>query len=272
MDRKQTFERSNAFADGELDQQGRSDVLKDAAEDSRLARELSNLERLKSAISDSVDAPDLDLAAMTGKHGGHSSWRRPVMAMAACLVLFVAAGLAWSVIGSGVGSGRSNHGVPVAWAIGAHNSWANEDAPSQSQAQSRAVKRPANARLNAHVPDLSAAKLHISHIGESQTLDGLPAMVIGYRGTRGCRVTLLIDGSQAEPGGKAVFFKVDKLIAMVWQAGSLRHVILAEGMAEARFRLIAETVRRTSLERLPVDDATRMALAQSREKNPPCAA
>ena len=268
MDRKQTFERSNAFADGELDQQGRSDVLKDAAEDSRLARELSNLERLKSAISDSVDAPDMNLAAMTGKHGGHRSWRRPVMAMAACLVLFVAAGLAWSVIGPGVGSGRSNHGVPVAWAIAVHNSWVKEDAPSQT----RAILRPANARLNAHVPDLSAAKLHIAHIGESRTLDGLPAMVIGYRGTRGCRITLLIDGSPAEPGGKAIFFKVDKLIAMVWQAGSLRHVILAEGMAEARFRLIAETVRRTSLERLPVDDATRMALARSRAKSPPCAA
>ncbi|NQU70922.1 MAG: hypothetical protein HQ514_10255 [Rhodospirillales bacterium] len=268
MDRKQTFERSNAFADGELDRQGRSEVLKDAAEDPRLARELSNLERLKSAISDSVDTPDINLAAMTGKHGGHRSWRRPVMAMAACLVLFVAAGLAWSVIGPGVGSGGSNHGVPVAWAIGAHNSWSSADSASQS----RVVLRPANIRLNAHVPDLSAAKLHIAHIGESRTLGGLPAMVIGYRGTRGCRVTLLIDGSPAEPGGKAIFFKVDKLIAMIWQAGSLRHVILAEGMAEARFRLIAETVRRTSLERLPVDDVTRMALAQSRAKSPPCAA
>jgi anti-sigma factor RsiW len=269
MDEKQTFERSNAFADGELDRQGRSDVLKDAAEDPRLARELSNLERLKSAISDSVDAPDMDLVAMTASHGGRGTWRRPVMAMAACLVLFVAAGLAWSVIGPGVGSDRSNHGVPVAWAIGVHNSWSSAE---ESASRPRAVLRPANARLNAHVPDLSAARLHIAHIGESRTLDGLPAMVIGYRGTRGCRVTLLIDGSPAEPGGKAIFFKVDKLIAMVWQAGKLRHVILAEGMAEARFRLIADTVRRTSLERLPVDDTTRMALAQSRAKSPPCAA
>lgn len=263
MDRKQTFERSNAFVDGELDRRDRSGVLKDAAEDPRLAQELSNIERLKTAVSDSVDAPEFDLSAMTGKHGGRGAWRRPVMAFAACLVLFVAAGIAWSVIRS---SGP-NHGVPVAWAISVHNSWAKEDGPAKSP-----IMRPANIRLNAHVPDLSAAKLHIAHIGESKNLDGMPAMIVGYRGTRGCRVTLLIDGSASETDSKAIFFKVDSVIAMVWRAGSLRHVILAEGMAEPRFRLIAETVRRTSLERLPVDDPTRMALAQSRAESPPCAA
>ncbi len=216
---------------------------------------------MKSAIADSVDAPEIDLGAKTSKNNGRAEWRRPIMALAACLVLFMAAGLAWSIIEPT----QPVHGVPVAWAIETHSAWSQANKPL-------ATLRPANVQLNAHVPDLSAARLRIAHIGETKTLDGRTAMVVGYLGTRGCRVTLLIDKSSPENGGKAIFFRVQRLIAMVWRAGSLRHVILAEGMAEAQFKLIAETVRRTSLERLPINDPTRMALAQSREKSPPCAA
>ena len=134
------------------------------------------------------------------------------------------------------------------------------------------MPRPANARLDAHVPDLSAAKLRVAHIGELKTPDGMPALVVGYLGTRGCRVTLLVDPAPTGLGEKAIKFRVDQLYGMVWRAGNLRHVILAEGMAQGRFRLIAETVRRSSLERLPVDEPTRTALAHSRAVSPPCAA
>jgi anti-sigma factor RsiW len=261
MDKKKSFERSNAFVDDELDRRDRSEMLRAAAGDPRLARELANLDRLKSAIADSVDVPDIELPAAPVRRTGR---RRVVLALAASVVLMVAAGLAWSIIGPA----RPNHGVPVAWAIAAHNSWQETDAASRA----RAMLRPASLRLNAHVPDLSAAKLRIAYIGESTAAGGQPAMVVGYRGTRGCRVTVLIDDLPGGLDDKAIFFRVDKLIAMVWRAGKLRHVILAEGMAEPRFRLIAESVRRTSLERLPLDDSSRMALARSRAQSPPCAA
>ncbi len=257
MDRQREFERSNAFVDNELDRNARGEVLDAAANEPRLAKELSDLNRLKSAVEDSVDVPDISLPASPARRG---KGYRVAMAVAACLALFAVVGIGWWFMPSGAPS----HGVPVAWAIAAHGSW--------SDAGPRAMLRPANMRLDAHVPDLSSAKLRIAHIGELKTPDGMPALVVGYLGTRGCRVTLLVDPAPEGLGEKAVRFEVDRLYGVVWRAGNLRHVILAEGMAQARFQLIAETVRRSSLERLPLDDPTRIALAHSRAVSPPCAA
>lgn len=260
MDRQQNFERSNAFVDGELDRKARGEVLEDSARDPRLAQELSNLNRLKSAIEDSVDVPDIELPAPTSRPWIGS---RAVWAIAACLALVAVAGIGWMVVPF-----APSHGVPVAWAIETHSSWE----PAGVKPNGRAMLRPANAQLNAHVPDLSAAKLYFAHISDSKNPAGLPALVVGYRGTRGCRVTLLIDSSPEKLGEKAINFEIDGLRAVVWKAGPLRHVILAEGMAPQRFKMIAETVRRTSLERLPIDNPTRTALARSRATSPPCAA
>lgn len=260
MDRQQKFERSNAFVDDELDRKARGEVLEDSARDPRLARELSNLNRLKSEVEDSVEVPDIELPAPTSRPWIGS---RAIWTIAACLALIAVAGIEWMIVPFSPG-----HGVPVAWAIETHGSW--EDAGVKPNGS--AILRPANARLNARVPDLSAAKLYIAHIDDGKNPAGLPALVIGYRGTRGCRVTLLIDPSPEQLGDKAINFEIDRLRAVVWKAGPLRHVILAEGMAPQRFKLIAQTVRRNSLERLPVDDPARTALARSRAASPPCAA
>lgn len=260
MNRKQEFERSNAFVDGELDREERAEVLAESARDPRVARELANLNRLKSAVEDSVEVPDFALPAVPKRRrlSRHVGW-----AIAASLVILVAAGVVWKTLPVTL-----SHGVPVAWAIGSHNSWSADGAAPKAGD----LLHPANAPLNAYVPDLTAAKLYIAHIGTARNQNGQPALIVGYRGTRGCRVTLLIDPAPKNLGKQAVYFEVERLRATVWRAGALRHVILAEGMAVPRFKLIAEAVRQTSLKRLPVDDRTRTALAQSRESSPPCAA
>ena len=258
-DRRNEFERSNAFVDQELDRSVRGEVLAAAAGDSRLAKELSDLNRLKSAVEDSIDVPQIDLPVLHGR----KRWDyRAAMALAASLAFIAILGAGWWFIPSSA----PGHGVPMAWAIESHKSW------SDSAERPGGLFRPVNARLNAHVPDLSAAKLRVAHVGEGKTPDGLPALVVGYLGTRGCRVTLLIEPAHENLGDKAVKFEVGGLHGTVWQAGRLQHLILAEGMAEARFKLIAEAVRRSSLERLPIDDRTRVALADSRAKSLPCAA
>jgi anti-sigma factor RsiW len=260
MDRNQEFKRSNAFVDDELNREERSEVLAEAARDPRLARELAALNKLKSVVEDSVHVPVLDISAVSEKPRPR---RHVVWALAACLILMVAGGIAWHMLPV-----TPSHGVPVAWAINAHGSWSGEHAKPDLTPRAR----PANAPLNAHVPDLTAAKLFIAHIGDRKNPDGQPALIVGYRGTRGCRVTLLIDPAPRDLGKQAVHFEVGKVRATVWRAGTLRHLILAEGMAPQRFKMIAETVRRTSLERLPVDKETRTALAHSRATSPPCAA
>lgn len=260
MNRKDAFEQANAFVDGELDRDGRSETLARAAGDPRAVQELADLARLKSAVEDSVDVPELSLpeAGLRRATGGR---RRLIPALAACLLLAIVSGAAmlWN------GADAPANGLPVAWAVEAHESW--HAAPPGTP-----LLRPASLKFDPHVPDLSAAKLRIAHIGEIRAPGGAPALVVGYKGTRGCRVSLIAD---AAPKGFAiapVFYETAALKAMVWRAGTLRYQILARGMATARFRQIAETVRRGSLDRLPLDDATRMALARSRAKSTPCAA
>ena len=86
MDRKQEFERSNAFVDDELDRKARGEVLAGAARDPRLAKELSDLNRLKSMVEDSVDVPHMELPAPPAGRGRRY---RVAMAMATGLALLV---------------------------------------------------------------------------------------------------------------------------------------------------------------------------------------
>ena len=261
MDRKSEFERSNAFVDAELDRDAHGAVLAAAAREPRLAKELSDLTRLKSALEDGIEVPEIVLGGGSARRA-----RAPMaLALAACLALAALTGIGWWWLAP---PAASSHGIPVAWAMEVHQSWRDGGADSAA----RPLLRPATARLDAHVPDLSAAKLRVAHIGEIEAPGGARALVVGYLGTRGCRVTLLMDSTPSDLGAAATYFETGGLLAMAWQAGPLRHLILAQGMDRGRFRMIAETVRRASLDRLPVDQPTRMALAQSRAESPPCAA
>lgn len=260
MDRKDAFEQANAFVDGELDRDGRNEMLARAAEDPRAAQELADLARLKSAVEDSVEVPELSLPE-TGARDATSGRRRLIPALAACLVLAIVSGAAlWWHAADAPGDG-----LPVAWALEAHESWR---APSPGTS----LFHPVSLKFDPHVPDLSAAKLRIAHIGEIRSPHGAPALVVGYKGTRRCRVSLIADTAPRGFAVAPVFYETADLRAMVWRAGPLRYQILAQGMDTARFREIAETVRRGSLDRLPLDDATRIALARSRAKSAPCAA
>jgi anti-sigma factor RsiW len=261
MDRKDAFEQANAFVDGELDRDGRNDVLARAAKDPHAAQELADLSRLKSVLEDAVDVPNLDLTSMTGKARSRTQWRR-TLGVAASLLLAFLTGTAWWW---GTSPSSTSDGLPGAWAVTAHQSW--QEAPSK-----KTLLRPAGIKLDAHIPDLAAAQLRIAHVGEIKAPDGAPALVVGYKGTRGCRVTLIVDAAPRGLKGAPVFVQTEALQAMVWRVGALRHQILAEGMDGERFRKIAETVRRSTLDRLPLSEETRMALARSRAKSVPCAA
>ncbi len=258
MDRKTEFESANAFIDGELDRDERSEVLARAARDPRAAQELADLNKLKAALEDAIEVPDIALPARAGKVR-----LRLALALAASLVVMAAGGGAWWW---GASPGP-REGLPVAWAIKAHKSW--RGVPDQAAAPRI---RPASLMRNAYVPDLTAAKLTIAHIGQIKSPGGVPALVVGYSGTRGCRVTLIVDPAPKDLGKSSMFFEIDGLLAMVWRAGRLRHQILAQGMDRGRFRMIAESVRRGSFDHLPLDERTRLALARSRASSPPCAA
>jgi hypothetical protein len=62
----------------------------------------------------------------------------------------------------------------------------------------------------------------------------------------------------------------DANLAYAWRAGDLAYLLAAVGMDRGRFDLLAESVHRATIERLPFDDDTRVALLDSRRKSLPC--
>lgn len=260
-DRKQDLERINAFVDGELDPAARAEVIREAADDEAFARELIAHERLKATVADTVDMPDLELPAAPRR-------RRiaPALAsIAASLVLLITGAIGWMVYdGRNAGTGD----LALDRAIEAHRSWT----ANSSRGGAIALVRPASSTINAYVPDLSSNGLNINHVSERRAPGEDRLLVVGYLGSRGCRVTLLARIAPVEPQAQPVYLEIGPVRAYSWRAGRLAYRMLAEGMATRRFRLIAASVRKASLNHLPLDPDTRLALAQSRAQSPPCAA
>lgn len=251
--------RLNALLDGELDTAARAELLDRVANEPSLARELSALGRLKSVLADSMEVPDIPLPAPRR--------RRPLLAAA------LAAGLALAAVTSLVWLQRdpdpSPGGASVAWAVEAHRAWT----PAPGQKASEGLMRPARAAADAYVPDLSAARLFVAYVGERQASGGGRALVVGYSGTRGCRLTLVVSRAAGKTLGDApAGFDIDGVLARGWRVGEAGYIVLADGMGGPRFALIADSVYRASLERLPLDGPTRMHLARSRARSEACRA
>ena len=260
-DRKQDLERISAFVDGELDPSARAEVIRDAANDARFARELIAHEQLKATLADSVEVPDIELPAVARRR----RFAPAIISIAASLALLVTAAVAWMVYDGGNGGTGD---LALDRAIEAHRSW-NADTGRKGAA---ALVQPASAAINAYVPDLSTNGLSIGHVSERPGPSGENLLMVGYIGTRGCRVTLLARTAPTEPRAQPVYMEIGPVRAYSWRAGPLAYRMLAEGMATARFRLIADGVRRASLNHLPLDADTRMAMTRSRAESPPCAA
>lgn len=262
-DGRPDFELLNAYVDGELDAERASDVANAVARDPGLAREVAMITRLRSAIAESVEVPPLDLPRHREAGAGRRGW-----ALAAGLAAFVVAGtmLAQQV----------DRPLPYAWLVPAlklHAAWAPPVAgfePVGNGVRVTPAAGPALAR--AYVPDLTAAKLYVAYVSEGHRMAGRDALVVGYTGTRGCKVTLVVAPSAAPLDEEPVLFERGGREAYAWRTGRLDYLLVAEGMDAERFRLIAETVHRTSVERLPVDTETRTALLDSRRRSAPCLA
>jgi hypothetical protein len=97
-------------------------------------------------------------------------------------------------------------------------------------------------------------------------------LVAGYRGTRGCKISLLVFRSLGALGKALNPFHDGKNEAYGWRAGPLGYFIMSDGMDSGRFRLLAESVRHTSRKHAPFDEETRIALRTSRDKSAPCTA
>jgi anti-sigma factor RsiW len=248
-----SMEELNAYVDGELDASDCARVARAVAEDPDLARRVAVLTKLRSVLKDSVQPPTMALPEVRAPR--RLLWNS--LAAGIALVLVVA-GL---LLGRALGPANEPVWLTQAWT--AHDAWT----PGDSGA---AVVAPVVADPARFVPDLSAAKLRVAALGTARPEDRRARDLIGYAGTRGCKISLIRwRAPDGMPESLSAYHRGARL-AYAWRAGEIGHVLLAEGMDTGRFQLIAETLRDATVRRLQPDSRTRVALYRSRTESKPC--
>lgn len=254
-----SLEELNAYVDNELSQERAADVARAIARDPNTAHKVALLARLRSVAPDAIDTPELTLPV------AKSRWPKYVMMLAAACVAFIVAGAGILYFLSAERTGGSDW-LDAAWQL--HDGW---DPPDAAAAPIRITRQGGNP-IDAYVPDLSAAKLTVVHVDVQRTLGGARAVVIGYAGTRGCKLTLIAAAAPGPLVDEPRFFEQGGRTAYGWRVGRLGYLLVAEGMARGRLDLIADSVHRASLEHLPLGEETRTALMESRRDSKPCLA
>ena len=259
-DRRITFEMLNTYVDGELDAAAAAEVAKAVAEDPSLAREVAALTRLRSAVAESIEAPPLSVPEPPSTGG-----RTAAIAASIAFALFVAGSVLVLNLDRNVGADW----LARAWQM--HRGWSIEGVTAQTRA-SLLLAKYAEAVPGAYVPDLSASRLSLVHATVAPFTGQRRALLAGYRGTRGCKISLLVFRTLDALGEALSPFRDGTNEAYGWRAGPLGYVIMSDGMDSGRFRLLAESVRHTSRQHVPFDKETRLALRESRDKSAPCMA
>ncbi len=264
------FETLNAYVDGELDPGRAAEVARAVARDPGLADQVALLSRLRSAVRESIEVPEIAVPAMPPRTSASRTW----MMAASIVFLFLGTALFMHrIYDQPIGDSWLN---PI-WRL--HAAWAppapgvtSEPGLAPGEAAGEVLPAALDSTLaGAFVPDLTAAKLTVAYISGRHEVAGRETLLVGYTGTRGCKVTLLMMPAMAPLTDRPVRFDAAGATSYGWRAGGLDYLLAAEGMDAERFRLIADTVYRASLERLPVDSETRMALLESRRRSAPCA-
>jgi hypothetical protein len=262
------FETLNAYVDGEFDLARRAEIADEIALDPYLARQVAALSRLKSKVAGSIEPAELRIDLQHRR----SRLSRHFPAIAASI--FAAIIAASTVFVALFHDARHNAGL--AWAVDAHRDWATKpQAHFAEPAPSVVLAALSRVGAAAYAPKLSAAKLRLTHIDRIVLPAGGEALLVGYRGTRGCKISLFVTtdpGPVSEPSPAPEPVDIGGPHGYRWRTGGLTYVIMATGMDPSRFSLIAASSHRASLERAPLDRETRMALARSRGQSPPCKA
>tara|TARA_R110001592_G_scaffold125225_3_gene334674 strand:+ start:761 stop:1540 length:780 start_codon:yes stop_codon:yes gene_type:complete len=255
-DRPVTFELLNAYVDGELDAAQAAKVARAVADDPALAREVAALSRLRMAVADGIDAPAITLPKTVGP-------RRPLAAAAASIA--VALFLGGAAFLSGMDRPTAGAGwLAEAWQ--AHLTWTAETSAPDALVRVHQAKHFASA----YVPDLTASRLTLIHSEVRAMIGGGQALLAGYRGTRGCKVSLIVFPAKGDLIDTLRPFRRDGQEAYGWRVGRLDYLMLSDGMESRRFGLLAESVHAGSRRHAPFDAETRTALRESRDNSAPC--
>ncbi len=255
-----TFELLNAYVDGELDKSASAEVARAVAESPLLARQVSSISRLRSALADGVDAPSLTISPPSP-----AKISKTAIAASIAFLMFVAGSVLVSTYDRSLRSDLLQH----AWQL--HNGWSIDQKAMQNNT---GLVRAGFAKTipEVYIPDLSAARLSLVHVVVKSFSGSRKALLAGYRGSRGCKISLTVFPAPLSLGEEMSTIRNGKNEGYAWRTGSIGYILMSAGMDSARFKMLAASVHQTSLQHLPFDKQTRMALRESRDNSAPCLA
>jgi len=227
--------RLNAFVDGEASPAERAEIAARIASDRGFARQHALLLRLKAGVADyAADDAGSDIA-LAAPARGRPAWLGLGAGIAAAVLL-----LAGAYLGT-----HPFRPAPVAL---------DHNALERLVLQAALPAAPV-------VPDLAAGGMTLSGVAVRETAP-TPTLVASYTGPRGCRLELRIrrgGGETAEEG----------TARHGWTVGALHYQLVAFGMPDIRFAIIAGAAERQS--RLAADPDGDRGLQEARSAAPPCA-
>ena len=249
------WQRVNAYVDGELDPASAADIAAAVARDRALADAVATLTQLKAATAASVEAPAISIREP------RRPWHRLALAASLALAIGLAAAIA-------LHAGRDDSSS-FARAVERHTAWAaSERTEAGTELPGPTLAGLARLGFAAEIPDLADAGLTLAQVTVVDERDGAAGFQIRYVGTRGCRVSLLVE--RARSGTAAARQNVGSVRAVSWLVQDLQYTLLASGMYEQRFETIAATAEASTRRERPTVDRLRQALREQREQSPPC--
>ncbi len=269
--RREDWQALNAYVDGELTPNEAAEIARRIAQDPATAESAATLSSLKSALLEQSETPaDFVLLPREATGTNASLWQAGhTVAAAAVLVVCMAATAIWHWDNTR----REDQALQItSWhqeAAGIHRNWIAKK-PDQ---RPPSLNIPATAALSApkiQIPDLSDSGLTAILLEPEAQLGGMSGYRIGYGGTRGCRISFFVLQGDGGIPAHLIKRKQGGPQALAWRHDRAHYLLLAEGMAETRFDLIAQTLQNMTSDWRPLSPEIRTALQQNRQASAPC--
>lgn len=245
-----SWQRLNAYVDGELSAREKAAVAEEIAGDPSLARAVAILQSLKAELSEFPGS-----APARRRRGGRFALPVVPWLTAACLALLVAGGAMLA------GQLTTPETSPL---LAQHQEWADTARPGGAPAPEMGV---AKAFFAPQLPSLEPFGLRLDRAGLVSLADGEEALHAGYVGQRGCRISLFLLPPDSASDHLAL---PAEILQASGQAGSWRYRLLAQDMDSARFALIAAALDEQLRLVAPLSEESRLAFEDNPAARAPC--
>lgn len=256
-----SWERLNAYVDGELGPRESAEVAREVADDAMVAAQVAAIAALKAAAVESLEPMD---PAILEQPAAPKRRTMTWVAGAACAILFT--GFLAIRMTSDVAPPelRIAHDMHAQWIL-------QSDPRVEAQAARILETSLTHMGLVVYAPDLSSVGLYFAHIRAIPAENGR-GLHIGYLGRRGCMMSLVVMETATALAPGLHEFDDDRGKGFTWHIERYRYVLLAARMDPHRFAKVAAVVESLTRSRAVLSGTERLALQRSREQAQPCAA